>query len=109
MPITMKPCLQGSWSFHTDGSGMQRMMISVAMLMPDEKYQMGSVSRQMLIVLGAMTLMGRHARLSKVACTHAQRQTMMMDQKQMRCMSLSRKMRRYWKRKPSLTTFMAML
>jgi hypothetical protein len=47
-------CFRGSCSFRTDEIGMQKMAISVAMLMPDEKYQMGSVSRQVAAMLGTM-------------------------------------------------------
>lgn len=109
MPTTMTNCRHGSCSFHTEGSGMHRMAMSVAMLMAEEKYQMVRVSRQEVAIVGTMTPMGRQARLSRAACVQAQRQTTAMAPRQMRWMSLSWKMRRHWKRKPNLTTFMPML
>lgn len=75
MASTMILCLRGSCSFSTDGIGMQKMRMSVAMLMPDEKYQTGSVSRQTPAMLGTMKEMGKHASPRIVACTHAHTQT----------------------------------
>lgn len=54
---------------------MQKMRISVAMLMPEEKYQMGSVSMQVLAMVGTMMAMGKHASPSRVAWAQAQTQT----------------------------------
>jgi hypothetical protein len=75
MPSTQIRCLRGSCSFKTEGIGMQKMRMSVAMLMPEEKYQIGRVSRQTLAMLGTMMEMGRHERPRRVAWTHAQTQT----------------------------------
>jgi hypothetical protein len=68
-------CLRGSWSFNTDGIGIEKMRISVAILMPEEKYQIGSVSRQVLAILGTIMWIGKHASPRRMACTHAQTQT----------------------------------
>lgn len=75
MPSTTILCLMGSCSFNTEGIGMQKIRISVAMLMPEEKYQMGSVSRQTSAILGTMKEMGKHASPRRTAWTHVQRQT----------------------------------
>lgn len=80
MPSTMILCLRGSCNFNTDGIGTQKMRMSVAILMPEEKYQMGSVPRQILAILGMMKEIGKHASPRRVACTHAQTQTQMMKQ-----------------------------
>ena len=45
------------------------------MLMPDEKYQMGSVSRQMSAMRGTMYWMGRQDRPRRTAWAQAQRHT----------------------------------
>jgi hypothetical protein len=75
IPTTIILCFNGSCSFKTEGIGMQKMRMSVAMLMPEEKYQMGSVSRHVPAMLGTMMPMGRHASPRRAAWTHAQRQT----------------------------------
>jgi hypothetical protein len=57
-------------------------MISVARLIADEKYQMGSVSRQKLAVLGTMKEIGTHEMPRRVLCKQAQTMTYNMVQKQ---------------------------
>ena len=54
---------------------MQKMRMSVAMLIPEEKYHIGSVSRQVSTMLGTMIEMGKQESPRSVAWTHAQRQT----------------------------------
>lgn len=51
------------------------MRMSVAMLIPEEKYQKGNVSRQDSAMLGTMMEMGKHESPRRTACTHAQMQT----------------------------------
>ena len=66
----------------TEGSGMQNMTTSVAMLMADERYQTGSVSRHQPAVLGTRAEMGRHEMPRRVAWTQAQMMTPMITQEQ---------------------------
>jgi hypothetical protein len=80
--MTMIFCFTGNWSFQTDGSGMQKIITSVAMLMADEMYQTGSVSRHQPAVLGTRIETGKHEVPRRVAWTQAQSITLMITQKQ---------------------------
>lgn len=102
-------CLLGSWSFSTEGKGIQKIMKSVARLMADEKYHMDSVSRQNPAVLGTMNEMGKQETPRSVACTHAQITTYTIAQRQTRCTAFETKMRRYWRRNETLAMFIPML
>jgi len=107
--MTMIFCLIGSWSFKTDGSGMQNMRTSVVMLIADEMYQTGSVSKHQPAVLGTRAEMGRHDMPRRVAWIQAQRMTPMITQQQTFRTLEDWKMRRYWNRNDTLTIFMPTL
>lgn len=85
------------------------MIISNSMLIADEKYQIGRVSRQMPAVLGWMKEIGRQERPRRTACTQAQMPTYTIHQKVTLCTHFRQNMRRNCNKKDILRTFIPIL